>query len=311
MTISLRLAAAAVAVAVLAACQTDGSPGPTTTATSDASVSLSRVSYQVDWTDGRSPFRKLTIPGTLRLPQGATGKIPAVVLLHSYGGIDGTGHGHAVNLNAAGFATLEIDMFGPRGQAFADHKRVLPDVFGALNFLAAHPAIDPERIAVAGYSYGGILAMLSLSEGYARSFSGGSSHRFAAHIAYYPVCYFFGRRLGGRRAPYAGDIDRSTGRPLLIIAGAKDEYEGPDTCEKLKESLSDATRSLTTVHTYPDAGHGFDVPHGRSYDDSLACFGNGCRVNHFRNAEATADAYRREVEFLRKAFALEPGRPSS
>jgi uncharacterized protein len=299
----------------LSSCQTDGSPGPTTTAPADASASISVVSYEVEWTDGRGPFRKITIPGTLRLPRDASGKVPAVVLLHSAGGIDGTGHGHAVNLNAAGFATLEIDMFRPRGRNNLGPIRqnhTIPDVFGALNFLAEHPAIDPARIAVAGYSYGGTLAILTLSDSMASAYGGGTPHRFAAHIAYYPVCYFFSRRLGGRTTPFANQAEsRWSGRPLLIITGAKDEYEAPDTCDKLKQSLPEANRAVTTVYVYPEAGHGFDVPHGRSYRDDFACFGNGCTVQHFRHPAATDEAYRLEVEFLRKAFNLEPPKPSS
>lgn len=296
--------------ASLPGCETDGTPRPTTTATTDAIATVERISYEIEWSDGRGPLRKITIPGTLRLPRNATGPVPAVLILHNYNGLDGTGHGHAVNFNSAGYATLEIDMFGPRGRVVPEQRSVLWDVFGGLNYLAARPDIDPQRIAVSGYSYGGILTLLAVSEGLSRSYSRGSGHRFAAHIAYYPLCYFFARSLGGRIVPYPREIDRPTGRPLLIFAGAKDEYEGPDTCEKLKETLSDETRALTTVHTYPNVGHGFDAPYSRTYHDPYACFGNGCNVKHFRDDAVAQDAYRREVEFLRKAFASVPPQPA-
>lgn len=300
----------------LAACQTDSAPGPTTTAlstaTADASASVSTISYEITTRDGRG---KLAIPGTLRVPKAASGKVPAVLLLHSAGGIDGTGHGHAVNLNAAGFATLEIDMFRPRGRTDLGPIRqqdVVGDVYGALKFLAEHPAIDPDRIAVAGYSFGGTLAILTLEERRQFVHQQITERRFAAHIAYYPVCYFFNGQLGGKSAPFASDARAPwTGRPLLIITGANDEYEAPDTCVKLRGLLPDANRDATTVHVYPGVSHGFDEPRSRSYHDYYACFGNGCQVRHSFNAAVTADAYRREVEFLRKAFGIEAAKPAS
>src|SRR5690606_1877014 len=43
------------------------------------------------------------VSATLQLPDGASGKLPAVVILHSAAGLDGRGAFHATALNQAGF----------------------------------------------------------------------------------------------------------------------------------------------------------------------------------------------------------------
>jgi uncharacterized protein len=52
------------------------------------------------------------VTGYLVFPtQEAKGQVPAVVILHGSGGIDGRGEFHAKALNEAGIATLEVFMF--------------------------------------------------------------------------------------------------------------------------------------------------------------------------------------------------------
>ena len=52
------------------------------------------------------------VTGYLVFPTGeAKGQVPAVVVLHGSGGIDGRGEFHAKALNAAGIATLVVFMF--------------------------------------------------------------------------------------------------------------------------------------------------------------------------------------------------------
>src|SRR4029434_1126000 len=57
------------------------------------------------------------VAGYLVFPTGeAKGRVPAVMILHGSGGIDGRGEFHAKALNAAGIATLEVLMVARRNQ---------------------------------------------------------------------------------------------------------------------------------------------------------------------------------------------------
>ena len=77
-------------------------------------VSSLRVSYVAYRTDA-----ELTVAGKLVTVQpddgGVTERGPAVLICHGSDGVDGRGEFHAAALNAAGIATLEIDMWAARG----------------------------------------------------------------------------------------------------------------------------------------------------------------------------------------------------
>ena len=113
------------------------------------------------------PVKPLTVAAQLRLPANTTGKIPAVVIVHGSSGIDSRGAYYADVLNKAGIATLEIDLWGARGLIGGAAGRprgvpeTLPDAYGALKYLAARPEIDPARIGILGFSWGGVVAMLT------------------------------------------------------------------------------------------------------------------------------------------------------
>lgn len=54
-------------------------------------------------------------------------------------------------------------------------------VYLTLQYLAAHPRIDPLRIGIMRFSWGGILTVLTSSEELSRQYAGGKL-RFAAHL---------------------------------------------------------------------------------------------------------------------------------
>ncbi len=74
----------------------------------DQETLVTRVSYR-----SLDPIKPLTVPAELRMPPGPAR--PAVVIVHGSSGIDSRGVSYAKELNAAGIATLEIDMWGARG----------------------------------------------------------------------------------------------------------------------------------------------------------------------------------------------------
>ena len=98
---------------------------------------------------------------------------------------------------------LALDNFGARGIADgcagggASVDGVM-DVYGALMQLASLPSIDPERIAMVGYSFGANVALSAVEfDGPERLFD----RQFAAAVAYYPVVPREARGLGADRDP--------------------------------------------------------------------------------------------------------------
>jgi cephalosporin-C deacetylase-like acetyl esterase len=104
------------------------------------------------------------VKGDLELPEAkAGGKLPVVLILHGSAGIDGRGEFHGKALNAAGIGTLEIFMFSRGNRPRAGRNENFTHMYDALKYLASRPEIDPGRIGVMGFSWGGGLSLTAAS----------------------------------------------------------------------------------------------------------------------------------------------------
>jgi dienelactone hydrolase len=213
------------------------------------------------------------VSGDLRLPRGSPGRVPAVLILHSSPGYDGRGTFYAEALNRAGIATLEIDYL--RGKGIPPTPRDnLPHVFQTLRHLTGHARIDPARVGVLGFSWGGILAVLASSSDLAREY--GDGRQFAAHVGLYPICWQHHAIAAGRSNWFGRNIyARVTGRPVLILAGGQDAFDDPDSCQRFVAALRPQARANFSVTTYPTATFGWDSRFGSATYDSGVNKGRG------------------------------------
>jgi uncharacterized protein len=259
---------------------------------------ISYVTYQsVD------PATPRTIAAELRIPAGTVRKVPAVVIVHGSAGVDSRGSLYADALNEAGIATLAIDMWAARGWFGGIIGRprgvpeTLPDAFGALKFLAAQPNIDPTRIAIMGFSWGGVVTMLSATQPYTDLHTGGLM-TFAAHVAHYPVCWVYNVVPG-----YA--FNSFTGSPVLIQAGELDAYDDPDTCPKLVASLPPEAQAFISVTVYPHATHAWDrLQPAITVTDPFSHKGLGGQVDFVPNPGKAFQSRAAAVKFFEEAFGL-------
>lgn len=225
-----------------------------------------------------SPPTLLTIKGKLSVPAAITdprcdlgygvgtgGKRPAVLILHGSSGVDSRGDFYEGALNAAGITTLQIDMWEARGVTGVANRPsapiyTYPDVFNALAFLSARADVDPQRIGVLGFSWGGVMALGSAEQLYAGQFGGG--RKFKAHVANYPVCY--GANNAAIVAPaspaQAGtQFLHLTGAQVLIQIGSNDSYDnGSAHCTALAQAVNATNGNLVKVNVYPGAYHAWD-----------------------------------------------------
>src|SRR5262249_3152810 len=111
---------------------------------------------------GDKNAKAVTIAGQLRFPQGASGRLPAVILQHGSGGVMGAHGLWAKTFNEMGIASFLVDSFSGRGivststnQALLGRLNMVLDAYRAFDVLANHPRIDSARIAVMGFSRGG------------------------------------------------------------------------------------------------------------------------------------------------------------
>ncbi len=117
------------------------------------------------------PSGELRVPGTLCLPLQASGRVPAVVLVHGSGPHDrdetvgpnkpflDLAHG----LAAEGIATLRYEkrtfaFRGKLGPKLTVEEEVIADAVAALAYACALPEVDAGRVFLLGHSLGGSMA---------------------------------------------------------------------------------------------------------------------------------------------------------
>ncbi|WP_185756432.1 dienelactone hydrolase family protein [Pandoraea apista] len=238
----------------------------------------------------------------------ATGPTPAVVFMHGCNGmftrkgkIDSRELDWAHRLNAQGYAVLAVDSFTSRAQPSecARGGPVRPsverprDAYGALRYLQSLPGIQPDRIALMGWSHGGGTVLFSIgpaSPGRVRDAK--PAPDFVAAIAFYP---------GWCNAKAQGP-DWSTHIPLLLLTGADDVWSKPAPCDAFVQEAT-AHGAPITFHLYPGAVHDFDYPNlpVRSRPEFTNPRTHVVPITGTQ-PEARDDAIARVTAFLAKAF---------
>lgn len=192
------------------------------------------------------------IAGYLTRPQG-DGPFPAIVHLHGCGGLPkafkaGTDKGQwSEQLAAWGYAVLVVDSFTTRGieQACTTAGPAasrIADAYGALAYLATLPFVDPNRIALLGFSQGAITALALVGERDFDLFENEAAHKFKAAVAFYPAC------------PEDGTMTV----PTLILIGEVDDWTRAAGCTRMMNERTGAGSPVKLI-VYPGAHHGFDV----------------------------------------------------
>ena len=239
-------------------------------------------------------------------PEG-TGPFPAVALAHQCGGlIFNKANPHAVNWPMLGWAktfvkngylTLLVDYMEPRGakslctepEAGVTFGRSVKDFYQAAEFLRKQPDVDPERVAMVGFSQGGIIALLGNSKDVREKMKLGKA--FNAYVSFYPLCGYARNGPGN----FAGEIvQEDLDRPHLVFTGGLDNETPFEYCQKRLNPLIAKGLPITYKH-YPNASHCFDC---KSLD-GFTKRGNFGQVTYTFNQELTNQSARETLEFLR------------
>jgi dienelactone hydrolase len=188
----------------------------------------------------------LALDARLYRPDGP-GPFPAVVLMHGCSGLTAVQESAARLLRDRGYVALVVDGFSARGvettcgRAYASPtpRERVEDARAAVRQLETLPYVDPRRVALVGWSHGGLTALLAWAEG-----SRPPGAPFCAVAAFYPHC--------------SVPDDGAAGRvPLLVLIGGADDWTPPSLCQTFAAGASARGRDVSLV-VYPGATHSFD-----------------------------------------------------
>lgn len=220
------------------------------------------------------------LSGILYRPEG-TGPFPAVVLLHTCGGLQPHVFSWARWLMGEGYVALLLDSFSAPGRSSNCVTRrnptvleVADDAFGALAYLRSQPFVASDRVAVMGLSLGAGAALITATMP--------GPARFRGAVAFY-AC---------RQQFTAVNI------PVLLLLGGADtdnEIRTPDCVENAR--VSQEMGRPVSWKVYPQATHGFDKAELGSQTSS-----KGYRYD----AAATADAEKEVRAFLARHLRGSP-----
>jgi dienelactone hydrolase len=193
----------------------------------------------------------LTVPATSNTPAipiyvarpSENGTYPAVLFLHGCSGFDGFLAVAADRLVPYGFVGIALDALGPYHRQTACTENDEGDQAAAaratLAWMRTQPYINPDRLAIVGFSMGADTALTLIDT---RGVPPPPGVRMVAD--FYPACE---------------GHDGFVAVPIAIFDGDADQVTPAAPCAAMVKAGTAAGKSLT-ITTYPGATHGFDVP---------------------------------------------------
>ena len=217
------------------------------------------------------------IEGILITPHGAAGPLPTIVCVHggptwNWGAYFSDSEPNAVLLASAGYACLLPNPRGSIGRGHAFAQGVIGDgggidyrdIMAGVDHCIAEGITDPDRLGIAGLSYGGYMAGWAV----------GQTDRFRAAVAMSVVSNYVSFHLtsevwwydqailrGEWYDPGSQYLERSPvthahrcTTPTLIIQGAEDRCTPVGQAEELYRAIASSGAEVELV-VYPREGH--------------------------------------------------------
>jgi len=212
------------------------------------------------------------VRAVLMTPDGP-GPYPAILVLHTSGGMQPEDLSYAKRLVKEGYVALVpyfLETYGivaaTRQEAFTTYAdAIYADLVASLDTLCKSEKVDGKKLGAVGFSNGGFFALWLAATG-----------KVQAGVAYYGAVT--GARTDMSFTRYRTAFN-SGSAPVLILHGDADSTVPIEKVRQLDAILTDAA-SPHELHEYPGAEHRFDRDGGKA------------------NKEAAADAWLRARDFL-------------
>jgi dienelactone hydrolase len=193
-----------------------------------------------------------TLQGFLAWDDAAKGKRPGVLVVHEWWGHNEHARHQARRLAEAGYVGLALDMFGKGkvtthpedakafiAEATKDAGTLTARFDAALALLKEQPQVNPKKVGVAGYCFGGTVALEMARAGKPLD----AVATFHAGLA-----------------PQGEPARKGKVKPrILVQTGGADPMVPPEQVAAFEEEMKKAGVQAKVI-VYPDAKHGFTNP---------------------------------------------------
>lgn len=212
-----------------------------------ANASSAEVKTEVvDYASGGTALQ-----GLVAWDDAGAGKRPGVLVIHEWWGHNQHARNQAVRLAEAGYVAFALDMFGKGkvtthpadarsfvAEATSDPARLRARFDDALALLRKNPHVDPDRIAVVGYCFGGTVAL--------------NMARAGADVDAVIALH------AGLKLTVPAEKGKIRAR-ILVLTGGSDPMVPPEQVRAFEQEMAAAGARVEVV-TYPEAKHGFTNP---------------------------------------------------
>jgi len=207
-----------------------------------------------------------TASGYLALPAG---KGPGVVVIQEWWGLVDHIKDVCDRFAAAGYVALAPDLYHGQTTKSPDEAGKLmmalrideaeKELRGAIQYLLAHPSVEPKKVGTIGFCMGGALSLYAACE----------NPQVSACVVFY----------GGH--PNVKPNLEKLQAPVLGIYAERDQFVTPESVRQLEAQLKQLGKTAE-IHIYPGADHAF-------FNDTRP---------EVYNREAAEDAWRRTLDFF-------------
>jgi dienelactone hydrolase len=204
-----------------------------------------RTEY-VEYTHGSAALK-----GYLAYDDAQSGRRPGVLLLHYRGGLQGSTLENAQMIARMGYVVFAADIFGkdvvpktvPEMTKLTeiynkDRRLMRARARAGFDVLAKHPLVDPAKVALVGYCFGGTVAI---------------------ELAETGIPLVGTAAVHGSFRDFTPEDARQIKGSVLILHGAEDEVAPLEEVNKLLADLR-AAKVPFELQLYSGSSHGFDNP---------------------------------------------------
>lgn len=187
--------------------------------------------------------------------RGAGARLPAVVMVHEWRGLNQNIKDMAEVLAKEGYVVLAVDLYGGEvaaepgraqqlaGSVMNNQQAAIDNLNGAVAHLSSLLNVDSDRIATLGWCFGG---------GQAMQHALSAQQRLAATVIYYGNLVTDEQQIAKIKWPVMG------------VFGSADQSIPVATVDQFKVAL-DANNIANEVYVYEGVGHAFANPSGDNY----------------------------------------------